>query len=72
KYGDVNNDGKINVKDVTYLQKHLVGFEDFNIANGTRAFYASDVNGNGKLEITDCTTIMKYAVRAIDKFPVEQ
>ena len=71
-YGDINNDGKVNVKDVTYLQKHLAGFEDFKIVDGSRAFYAADVNGNGDLEITDCTTIMKYAVRAIDKFPVEQ
>ncbi|MDY4812594.1 MAG: leucine-rich repeat protein [Ruminococcus sp.] len=72
KYGDINDDGKINVKDVTYLQKHLAGFEDYKIVDGSRAFYAADVNGNGDLEITDCTTIMKYAVRAIDKFPVEQ
>lgn len=72
KYGDINDDGKINVKDVTYLQKHLAGFEDFKIVDGSRAFYCADVNGNGDLEITDCTTIMKYAVRAIDKFPVEQ
>lgn len=72
KYGDINDDGKINVKDVTYLQKHLVGFEDFKIVDGSRAYYCADVNGNGELEITDCTTIMKYAVRAIDKFPVEQ
>ena len=70
-YGDINNDGKVNVKDVTYLQKHLAGFEDFKIVDGSRAFYCADVNGNGNLEITDCTTIMKYAVRAIDKFPVE-
>ena len=72
KYGDVNNDGKVNVKDVTFLQKSIINFEGFEIADGTRAFYAADVNGDNKLDITDCTTIMKYAVRAIKKFPVEQ
>ena len=72
KYGDVNNDGKVNVKDATILQKSIINFEGFEIADGTRAFYAADVNGDNKLDITDCTTIMKYAVRAIKKFPVEQ
>ena len=72
KYGDVNNDGKINVKDATFLQKSIIKFEGFEISDGTRAFYAADVNGDNKLDITDCTFIMKYAVRAIGKFPVEQ
>ena len=70
--GDADKSGEVNVKDATFLQKSIIKFEDFEVADGTRAFYAADVNGDNKLDITDCTTIMKYAVRAIKKFPVEK
>ena len=67
KYGDVNNDGKVNVKDATFLQKSIINFEGFEIADGTRAFYAADVNGDEAIDIFDLIRLKKY----LAKMPVE-
>lgn len=54
--GDVNLDGKINIKDATAIQKHLAKFihlEDENLA-------VADVNADGKVNVRDATEIQKY------------
>lgn len=57
-YGDANNDGKINVNDVTAIQKHL-SYLDTLTADGE---ILADTNKDGKISIKDATYIQKYLV----------
>ena len=63
--GDANQDGIVNVKDVTYLQMHLVDqlnndgsayIDETNI----ELFNCVDMNSDGKLTILDVTEIQLY------------
>ena len=52
--GDINGDGKVNVKDLTRLMKYI------NHENVTVVTAALDVNGDGKVNVKDLTRLMKY------------
>ena len=56
KYGDVNGDGNISVKDATAIQKHVANLE--KIAAEREAL--ADVNGDTFINIKDATAIQKY------------
>ena len=51
--GDVDNDGSVNINDVTAIQQHIaeLGSPD------REGLLAGDVNGNGKTNIDDATEI---------------
>ncbi|MGN0558498.1 MAG: leucine-rich repeat protein [Acutalibacteraceae bacterium] len=56
-YGDVNGDGKVNVKDVTEIQRaaaSIITLSDLQKA-------VADVNGDGNVNIKDATDIQKFA-----------
>ncbi len=60
--GDANKDGKITVKDATYIQKYAAGFEDYeneemylDVCRGPL-----DFDGNYKVNVKDATNIQKY------------
>ena len=56
QYGDVNGDGRINSKDIIYIQRYLAGWEmpkDMNVRN-------ADVNGDGKVTEADVVLLRKY------------
>lgn len=53
--GDVNKDGKLNIKDATNIQKYLAKMAEFD----EEALALADYDGNGKLNIKDATTIQK-------------
>lgn len=65
--GDMDGNGKVNIKDATYLQKALAGivempkitvdFQDF------RDFDVTDFNNDGKLNIRDATAIQKHIAK---------
>ena len=52
--GDLNNDGKINIRDLGLLQQHLNGW------NVTFEESAADLNGDGKLNIRDLGLLQQY------------
>ena len=64
---DMDGNGKLNIKDATYLQKGLAGivempkitmdFQDF------RGFAVTDFNNDGKLNIRDATAIQKHIAK---------
>ena len=54
-FGDVNLDGKVNIKDATTLQKHLAKMITLEAEN----LSVSDTNRDGKISISDATTIQK-------------
>ena len=60
-YGDVNQDGKITVDDVTTLQKYLAEMITLNDAQKR----AADTDGDGQIKIVDATEIQKYLAEII-------
>ena len=65
RIGDVNKDGKINIKDVAYIQRKIVNNEDFSAEELTLA----DVNKDGRVTVADATLIQKSCVKRISSFP---
>lgn len=63
--GDVNKDGKINIKDAVYIQKKIVNRENFTAEELTLA----DTNKDGYVTVADATLIQKYATKMISSFP---
>jgi len=61
--GDVYPDGKINIKDATIIQRHLISQLTLNNQQLTSA----DVNNDGTVDIEDVTTIQKYLIKLVDK-----
>jgi len=54
--GDVNEDGKVNARDITLLKKFIAGTasaDQLNVANG-------DINGDGKHNARDITAMKRY------------
>ena len=54
--GDTNLDGKINIRDVTSIQRHLVELEKFN----EEQLAIADTNGDGNVDIADATHLQMY------------
>jgi hypothetical protein len=54
--GDVNDDGKVDVSDVTEIQKYIASMTELT----GNQLLAADVNADGKIDITDATKIQKY------------
>ena len=63
-YGDVNNDGVINVSDATLVQKYAADIIKFSDDEFKRA----DVNFDGVVNIHDSTLIRKFAANIISSF----
>ena len=66
--GDADGNGQIDVKDVTYIQKHLVKYTDSNgqpliDENDSRQFKIADVNGDNQLDVNDVTQLQKIIVK---------
>lgn len=57
--GDVNVDGKIDIKDATSIQKYSVKIYEFSEPD---SLVAADVNFDNKVNIQDVTCIQKYLV----------
>lgn len=53
--GDVNMDGKLNIRDATAIQKHLAKIATLS----DDALKLADFNGDGKVNVRDATTIQK-------------
>ena len=65
-YGDIDLNGKVNVRDITTLQLYLV-----NRATLTdQQKEAANVNGDTRLNVRDVTTIQMYLAKQITNFPV--
>lgn len=64
--GDANNDGRVNIKDATQIQK----FVALMISENPRDFIYknADVDTDGKITVRDATKIQKYSARIISSF----
>ncbi len=54
--GDANGDSKINVLDVTAIQRHIAEIEPLTGA----AIFNADANGDGEVTIADVTLLLQY------------
>lgn len=59
EYGDVTFDGKVNIRDVTEVQKYCAKMREFLEHELTVA----DYNKDGKVNINDCTEIQKFLIK---------
>lgn len=65
RLGDANYDNKIDVQDVTAVQKYVAKIKvnfvgDYFYGGG---FYISDFNGDNKIDISDATALQKYIAK---------
>lgn len=67
RYGDLDNDGKVNLHDAQTCLRAALGITD-------RAPYekTGDVDGNGKIDLHDCQLILKAALGIINEFPIKK
>ncbi len=65
-YGDVNQDGIVNIADVILLNKSMLG--DATLDDAGRA--AADVDQGGIVDATDSLNILKFIVELIAELPV--
>lgn len=54
--GDANNDGNVNVKDVTAMQRYLAFLEEFD----DEQYEAADCDRDGEITILDVTMLQRY------------
>lgn len=57
--GDVNDDGKVNLRDAAKVQRVAAGLDSLN----TEETLAADVTGDGKVRIDDATAIQRYDIK---------
>ena|GEM_PF-3383067 len=57
-FGDVNNDGNVDLIDVTMLQRYAAGWPNVNINRN-----AADVNSDGEINIIDVTILQRYVAQ---------
>ncbi|GAE90286.1 alpha-L-arabinofuranosidase II precursor [Acetivibrio straminisolvens JCM 21531] len=67
KYGDVNNDGKINSTDIMYLKGHLLRNSTYKLDE--YGLLAADVDGDGSVTSLDLSYLKRYILRKISDFP---
>ena len=73
-YGDVNNDGKINILDASAVINYILrgtAFTDSTTVNKEEYVYgvsAADVDGNTKINVLDASAIINYILRGTE-FP---
>ncbi len=65
RYGDVNGDGRIDVRDVALVTRHVLGMSPLSGAGETLA----DVNADGVVNVRDISLLMQKSLGLIDEFP---
>ena len=67
-WGDANGDGKVNINDVTCIQRHVAELETIPEANRQAAL----VSGEATLSVQDATLIQQYLAELLARFPAEE
>lgn len=67
KYGDVNNDGKINMQDYILTFQYC----SKRVTLDEAALLAADVNGDTKVNMQDFILIFGYCTKRVSEFPAE-
>jgi hypothetical protein len=64
--GDANGDNRVNINDVTAVQRYIAGLESLSDSSA----FAADVNQDGKIIITDATTIQIFIAGRNVPYPI--
>ncbi|MDZ4131607.1 MAG: dockerin type I repeat-containing protein, partial [Dethiobacteria bacterium] len=64
-YGDVNDDGAVNIQDVVMVMQHTLEFE--KLADKQKLY--ADVNNDGTINILDVSLIMQKTLGLVEGFP---
>jgi methionine-rich copper-binding protein CopC len=64
-YGDINEDGEIDVRDVVLIQRHVLG----KITLTAQQKVLANVKGFGEIDARDVVLIMQRSLGLIDEFP---
>ncbi|MFO7952939.1 MAG: dockerin type I repeat-containing protein [Bacillota bacterium] len=64
-YGDIKEDGEINVHDVVMVMRHVLALEPLE----DHQVLLADVNSDGAADVRDATLIMQRSLELIDHFP---
>ena len=64
--GDANGDGRVDIRDVTAIQRHLAELE---LLDGVQLL-AADANQDGELDISDATHLQMYLAEYFDNSPI--
>lgn len=67
KYGDVFEDGVVDMQDVLFVQKHVAKL----LVLSDNPALAADVDANSKIDMSDVLYIQKYVAKYFNKFPAE-
>ena len=59
-YGDIDNDGKVSMRDSLKIMRSCIGLEKL----GNTAMACADVNGDGKVSAADSLEIQRYCIHA--------
>lgn len=71
-YGDINNDGHINIVDAVILLRHILGLIDIENDFGPEALIRGRVGQEGgAIDIQDAILTLQFITKKIDFFPVE-
>lgn len=62
-YGDANDDGAVNMKDVLLMRKCIAEVQSIDTLN----FQNSDVNVDGSVNMKDVLSVRKFIANLIDK-----
>jgi hypothetical protein len=62
QFGDVNSDGKVDLRDATLVMQYYAKIIDMNDLD----LSVADVNGDGEVDLRDATLIMQYYAKLID------
>ncbi|MBR1534492.1 MAG: dockerin type I repeat-containing protein, partial [Ruminococcus sp.] len=66
KYGDVDNDGRITIVDVSFIQRHLAGINTFDAVQ----LKYGDIDGDGNVTIVDGTYIQRWLAGILKDNPM--
>lgn len=72
-FGDINDNGQVNVADAILLLRHIVGLTDLEPDQVGRANVnaSHDAAGNPTLDVGDAIAILRRITGLIDKFPAQ-
>ena len=65
--GDADGNGKVNINDVTTIQRHCAQMEKLTAKKQT---IAADVDGNGRITIEDATCIQEYLAESENRYDI--
>ena len=66
--GDVNKDGKVSIRDVTAIQRHLVKMDELQDI----CLLAADINQDTNLDIKDATALQMYIAEYELSYPINK